>query len=215
MKADTVLCLIMCLTAAAGRAADKTVEQAPDPRQKTLEAVHAKFERLFASTPGNGLSRVALIREHVPLRMPLFSFSFGTERWKIESLEFVGLLAAEPVVYMADAELNERIRAQLQLKAAAHDARPATQFETRAIASLPKDAVVADIKETEIRMVGALHATKNCMTCHAQREEVVSTHGRAERVLVPVKEGDVLGAFSYRISKGPDADERKVGTAGK
>jgi hypothetical protein len=204
-----MLACIVILSAFAIRGAEKTAEALPDPRQKTLETINAKFEKLFAKTPGNGLSRVEVIHTHQPFGMPLFNFSFGTERWKIESLDFIGLLSYVPAVYSNGNAANEKTRRLLTPGNDYPNARTATDFEYRAIADLQKAAVFTEIGEREIRMVGALHATKNCLSCHTEREDAVRRNGRVELVKVPVKEGDVLGAFSYRISRGADADEKR------
>lgn len=185
-------------------------ESAPDPREKTLEAVHTKLEHQFASTPGNGISRIAEIRVHQPRNLPLFTFSFGTERWKIDNFEFIGMFTPTPKVYAAGESKLEKYRALLKTKNNDYDTRPADLFETRSLPLLQKDAVVAEISDREIRMVGALHATKGCLACHANREELRRTGEKLSVVSVPVKEGDVLGAFSYRISRGADVDDVKA-----
>jgi hypothetical protein len=64
--------------------------------------------------------------------------------------------------------------------------RPLDQFEQQGLASLQTgDDLFTVVDDGEIRMLGSLRAIKICLGCHA------------------VQRGDVLGAFSYRISRSP------------
>lgn len=60
--------------------------------------------------------------------------------------------------------------------------RPLSEFEADALAKLRKgEDLVTDAAEREVRMVGSLRATKQCLQCH------------------DVKRGDLLGCFSYDL----------------
>jgi hypothetical protein len=66
------------------------------------------------------------------------------------------------------------------------ETRPLTKFETRALKSLREgDDLVTEATTEQIRMLGSLRASKQCLACHE------------------VKRGELLGAFSYKLARSP------------
>lgn len=103
----------------------------------------------------------------------------GVERWRVRSLELVGLLLHdEPAVYVSD-ELPsmDRLRGAMT--------RPLDRFEGPALGALRRgdDLFVARDGEA-VRMLGAVRSGRQCVACHG-----------GER-------GALLGAFSYVL--GPE-----------
>jgi hypothetical protein len=64
--------------------------------------------------------------------------------------------------------------------------RPLNHFETVGLAELRsgEDLFVHEV-ESRLRVLGAIRATKQCLTCHGGRQ------------------GDLLGAFSYVLARQP------------
>lgn len=96
--------------------------------------------------------------------------------WKIASLELVGLLQhPEPVVYV-----SSKLPKMDELKAA--PTRQLDPFETAALKALREGADLhMNEGASDVRFLGAIRATKQCITCHG-----------GER-------GALLGAFTYRL----------------
>jgi hypothetical protein len=97
-------------------------------------------------------------------------------RWKVQTLDLVGLLRHdEPVVYVSD-----HLPSMDELRGAA--TRPVDKFETLGLIALRhgEDLFVSRDGES-LRMLGAISSTKQCVACHG-----------GER-------GDLLGAFSYTL----------------
>jgi hypothetical protein len=179
---------------------------APDAElQRTLTKVHAQLEKEFGSTPGNGLSRVIRMRRH---GMPNFQksidgverilvFAFGDQLWQIKDFELVGMMESAPVVFItpisSTGNKSEIVFAALQAKK-----REPDDFEKHAISSLADaqqlEKLVANVSGDEIRMVGPLHATADCLSCHTERTD---ENGKS----VKLKQGDVLGALTYHIKR--------------
>ena len=90
------------------------------------------------------------------------------ESWKVERLELVSLLLHDvPVVYVSD-KLPAMYGARKQ--------------PTRHLDALREGReLYVEQAETEIRMLGAVRASKPCLACHEANE------------------ADLLGAFSYRL----------------
>jgi hypothetical protein len=79
----------------------------------------------------------------------------------------------------------------------AHQAKPreADRFESDALEKVrTSGTLITDIGSDEIRMVGAVHATSDCLKCHSER---VNGRGKYEKI----EAGDVLGAFTYRLTR--------------
>lgn len=162
----------------------------PDRNFESLAIAHAAYTEDFAKKPGFGSSRIIFLpgQDYVTLAGKTYRFS---------TPELVGL-ENEPVVYrrtggmqnitvaiMSKAELRSRLTR-----------RALTSVESNAVVQLRagKDLVThkeqvpiyAFDKEVGhamgIRAIGALRAEQNCAHCHG------------------VKEGTLLGAFSYALT---------------
>jgi hypothetical protein len=98
--------------------------------------------------------------------------------WRVRSLELVSLLKhRKPKVYVSDALPN-----MLELQNA--KTRELDDFEKSALEQLYAGEFLASSEATDnLRVLGAVRAGQTCTECHA------------------VKPGQLLGAFSYRITK--------------
>jgi hypothetical protein len=119
-------------------------------------------------------------------RVPAQQAAKQKERWEVRRLELVSLLKyEEPAVYVS--EYLPRMDA-LQ-KAVT---RPLTSFEEKALKELRKgEDLVAEATAAQIRMMGSLRASKQCLACH------------------DVKRGELLGAFSYKLGRSSVKGGRK------
>jgi hypothetical protein len=102
------------------------------------------------------------------------------ERWVMRRLELVSLLKLRgPAVYISD-----ELPRMEYLKGVPR--RGLDAFETEALKRLRDgEDVVADATNNQIRMLGSLRASKQCLECHRGRH------------------GDLLGAFSYEFLRDP------------
>jgi hypothetical protein len=102
------------------------------------------------------------------------------ERWLMRRLQLVSLLKYEkPKVYESD-----HLPRMDELQDA--PTRDLGDFETRALKALERgEDIVTEANTNQIRMLGSLRATKQCLSCHS------------------VKRGDLLGAFSYELQRDP------------
>jgi hypothetical protein len=102
------------------------------------------------------------------------------EQWLVRKLELVSLLKhANPLVYESD-ELPRMDKID-KVKT-----RGLLDFETKALESLRKgEDLVTEATTNTIRMVGAIRASKQCLSCHS-----------CER-------GALLGAFTYQLQRDP------------
>jgi hypothetical protein len=98
--------------------------------------------------------------------------------WKLQTLDLVGLLLHdEPIAYV-----SENLPRMEELRAA--PIRDLDDFETAGLLALQRgeDLFVRE-RGQERRMLGAIRAVRQCLTCHE------------------VQRGDLLGAFSYRMTE--------------
>ena len=103
------------------------------------------------------------------------------ESWKLERLELVSLLLHEvPAVYVSD-----RLPAMNEPRK--QPTRHLDPFETLGLYALREGReLYVEQTQSEIRMLGAVRATQQCLACHEAQE------------------ADLLGAFSYRLrTSGP------------
>jgi hypothetical protein len=98
--------------------------------------------------------------------------------WKLNRLDLVGILKFDdPVVYQ-----TPHFPSMEEARTAA--TRPLDPFETESLAALLRgEDLVARESAQQLRLLGSLRATKQCLSCH---------HGQR---------GDLLGAFSYQLSR--------------
>jgi hypothetical protein len=99
-------------------------------------------------------------------------------QWQVTRLELVSLLRhADPMVYVSKELPNMQ-------KLAGVSTRSLTSFEAEALPQLHRDEDVVISKDlNQIKMLGSLRAGENCLQCHS------------------VRRGELLGAFSYEISR--------------
>jgi hypothetical protein len=109
-----------------------------------------------------------------------FSTNVDTgKQWRLHGLDLVGLLIhPKPVAYV-----SENLPRMDELRAA--PTRELSAFESTGLKTL-RDGEELYVRETpdgSVRMLGALRALKQCINCHG------------------CARGDLLGAFSYELSK--------------
>lgn len=104
----------------------------------------------------------------------------GPERWHLNRMELVGLLASDEFrVYV-----SEHLPDMDQLQAVA--TRKLDEFELAGLARLMKgEELATGITPNRIRMLGALRANNGCVQCHS------------------VEPGTLLGALSYELLRTP------------
>jgi hypothetical protein len=102
------------------------------------------------------------------------------ERWQVRRIELVSLLKHdEPVAYV-----TRHLPRMDELRKA--PTRPLEGFEEEALKALRQGETLAtDATVNRIQMLGAVRATKQCLTCHQ------------------VERGALLGAFSYELWRSP------------
>jgi hypothetical protein len=102
------------------------------------------------------------------------------ERWLVRRIELVSLLKHdEPVAYV-----TKHLPRMDELRKA--PTRPLEGFEENALKALRRGETLAtDATVNRIQMLGAVRATKQCLTCH------------------DVERGALLGAFSYELWRSP------------
>jgi hypothetical protein len=118
-----------------------------------------------------GRRQVAGFQAHQFSRMP-----DPTKRWAVAAIDLVGLLRhAEPVAYV-----SAHLPRMDELREA--PTRPLDAFEVSGLAALHRgEDLTAGRTGDQVRMLGAVRSTKQCVGCHG-----------GER-------GDLLGAFSYTL----------------
>ncbi len=108
--------------------------------------------------------------------------------WQLVSLQLVSLLKHDqPMAYVSATLPNMQTLGEAPV-------RPLDPFETAALDSLrQREELVVESTTNRIRMLGALRAGKACLACHS------------------VRQGSLLGAFSYRLDReAPRLEPRKV-----
>ena len=173
-------CGIAVWGAAAGAVAQDPFKTAiPAPRWESCEELHDTYLKRFQSADGFGLSRM--------MRPPMLDRSgvldTGRDQYALERIELIGLLQhPQPVVYTPSFHTSRPDPAQ--------KSRALTPFEARALAGLRagRDLAVEADRNSGVmtNCVGAVRATATCLRCHED-----------------AKAGDLLGAFSYALSRSP------------
>ncbi|HEX5270271.1 MAG TPA: hypothetical protein VFW33_07290 [Gemmataceae bacterium] len=119
-------------------------------------------------------------REHVAGFRPhqFLLFPVAPRPWRVGRLELVSLLKFDdPAVYVSD-----NLPALNELRDAAAT-RPLDPFESEALAGLRRgEDLMVQERPDRMRMLGSVRAVRQCLRCH---------HG---------ERGDLLGAFSYRLT---------------
>jgi hypothetical protein len=156
---------------------------APPPKPAQLNNFHwlSAGDFLDAGRIGyvESRDRAAGFQPHAFSSIPEFEHP-QDQTWRVAELALVSLLKhAEPRVYE-----TENLPNMQELSSATVPTRPLDEFEARALTELrtERDIVIDDQSALgEIRMLGSLRAGTSCIECHQ------------------VREGELLGAFSYRL----------------
>ncbi len=206
------------LSSAGAGAVETQVEEAPAPALQ-IEAYPVQASGTEAASPGDlrllhqaydqafkdvadsfGESRVIQLRAHGPERIVGMARhrSSSLPKVSLEGLELVTLLDGSEHAYV-DPNLEEQGPVRFTLTpeqvpegAKVTRARAPDDFERDALARLRAGESVV-ISPDGTRMLGAIRATERCSSCHV------------------VETGDLLGAFSYSLSKretAPSAPEQ-------
>jgi hypothetical protein len=156
---------------------------APPPSQRDgeMRSLHQESMVDFVNLAGFGYIKdrqhVAGFQEHQISQVPV-----PRDRWTLQTLDLVGLAVHEkPLVYVSD-----HLPRMDELRTA--PTRTLDEFEAAGLPTLERgeDLYVRD-RGSERRMLGAIRSTRQCLACHG-----------GER-------GDLLGAFSYRLTRGVTA----------
>jgi len=172
------------------------------PSLAQITDYHQAGETAFLSIPSMGhfksKDEVAGFAAHAFMGMPKPHqyerrpvYNPHTEQWAVNRLELVSLLKHdEPAVYLSD---------QLPQMDELADAKTRTlhRFENAALKQLRSgEDVVVRSTLNQIKMLGSLRASKQCMQCHS------------------VKYGELLGAFSYILVRDPQIDPKRASAKG-
>ncbi len=115
-------------------------------------------------------------------------------KWSLNRIELVSLLKFEkPRVYVLD-----HLPRMDQLSSDTAPTRELNEFEASALKKLrSQEDLVVQSEGDEYQMLGSLRAAKQCLDCHN------------------VQRGELLGAFSYRLTLAKDDSEREGELAAK
>ena len=156
---------------------DSTGDAVPDAKLLDFFGLHAGSIGSFVNSKGFGYLKS---RREVAGFVP---HAFESEPkpdkpYVLERLELVGLVRnPEPAVYV-----SEFLPRMTELEAIA--TRPADGFEAAALKKLVAgEDLVANAVGSQVRLLGAIRNMAACVECHGGRR------------------GDLLGAFSYRLSE--------------
>lgn len=161
----------------------------PSGATGAIENVHELSRDDFLHPEGYGAvisprNQIAGFIEHAFHRHPLRTVN--PPKWSLERIELVSLLKFdEPRVYVLD-----HLPRMDQLTSDTIPTRELDDFENSALAKLrtDEDTVVTNTG-ADYRMLGSLRAAKQCLECHN------------------VQRGELLGAFSYRLTLTEDPNE--------
>jgi hypothetical protein len=129
---------------------------------------------------------------HAGSPQPVPGEGAATERWHLNRVELVGLLASDEFrVYV-----SEHLPAMDELKDV-----PTRRLDDFELAALPRllqgETTHTSATPNRIRMLGALRASAQCLECHS------------------VREGDLLGALSYELVRTPKVEVSEVTDKGE
>ena len=146
------------------------------------EEMHEYYIRRFESSEGFGLSRMP----QPPMLDRTGVLQVAGKRYSVDRLELVGLQTGpEPVVYVPR-------RHNLPFNRADFQSRQLSSFEQKALDRLRMGRTIelspGTVPDT-IEVMGALRGDGTCLKCHKN-----------------VKEGELLGAFTYRMRRITDRD---------
>jgi hypothetical protein len=145
-----------------------------DIGKASLARLHTERVEKFVAEDGFGMRRVITMKAPTPIVLPVDKKG---NVYDVKSLDLVSLKKdADPIVFVSAA--SRHVKKQKDAVKRAPD-----EFETAAFKKLADEEVVWMTSGEEIRMVGALRATEDCMSCH-----------KAEN-------GQIIGAFSYTLAR--------------
>jgi hypothetical protein len=148
---------------------------AVEMNKKSLERLHKDRVDVFVAEDGFGMRRIVTMPKARAIVLPTDSTG---QKYRIESMDLIGLIPdSQPAVYLASA--NRHRPRPKDVKKRALD-----EFETEAVANFDKRELMWKMSDKNVRMVGVLRATQDCMSCHK------------------TKEGEILGAFTYVLVPG-------------
>ncbi len=149
------------------------LRSADEPERETHLANVLHFVNLLDFGYVRDRQQVAGFRAHAFHKKPT-----APKEWRIERLELVGILKHdEPVVYVTP-------NFPRMQEVGDHPTRPLDAFEKESLTALTegKDLIVQE-DAARLRMFGSIRAVKQCINCHS------------------VERGELLGAFSYQMSR--------------
>ena len=153
--------------------------------KQSLERLHTDRVEKFVEQVAFGVRRVLMMPKIETKKLPVDSTG---KTYVIDRMDLIGLLPGkEPIVRLATG-INHALREEKKVVST----RALDEFEAQAVADLNKRGLVWKLSESDVRMVGALRASQDCLSCHKG------------------KEGDILGAFSYRMVPGKEQTEEQV-----
>ncbi|TWT46959.1 hypothetical protein KOR42_43030 [Thalassoglobus neptunius] len=155
-----------------------------DPRMKIHETSESEFLRPNTFGYVQDHEHVAGFQSHAFARVPVVDEETPElAEWRLERIELVGLLRNdEPVVYLSESLPNLE-------ELDTFETRPVDGWEADALSQLvdSTDLVVRE-QPQEIRMIGSLRASNNCLMCH------------------DVRRGQVLGALAYTLTRSAESE---------
>lgn len=157
----------------------KTANDAEGGFATSARSLHRASYLDFVNSQGFGYildrDHVAGFQPHQFREMPKLPAYDEKQRWAVEALDLVSLLKhSKPAAYVSDhlPRMDELRHAPV---------RPLDAFETIALEGLQGADIKISSAPEEIRMLGAIRATEQCLRCHN------------------VDKDELLGAFSYRL----------------
>lgn len=161
-----------------------------------IQSAHEVSRRDFLDPEGFGYvqtprTAVAGFIEHAFHQNPLAG-NKQLSKWRLQRLELVSLLKFEtPRVYVLD-----HLPRMDQLNSNDIPTRELDEFESDSLAKLRTSAdVIVSHEGNDYRMLGSLRAAKQCLECHN------------------VQRGELLGAFTYRLTLAEEASENEEPSA--
>ena len=145
--------------------------------------MHSYFHDRFLRADGNGGARAASDLMALDGAMSVAPSDATEQRSTLETVELIGVAKhSAPVAFAKSAALASD--GHHRDSSRRPQTRALTPFETRSLASLREGhEVVTETRGSNRLVVGAIRARTNCLGCHAG-----------------YKEGDVLGALTYRLT---------------
>jgi hypothetical protein len=166
-----------------GNPAAKALRNPADERWASEFEMHGYFFDQFMESPGNGFSRMGMrpmmiwptMRLTIECESKDKAMSIAQGQYKLDSLELIGVAKhPSPVAFVTSNHGSY-----------ARQTRTLTAFEQEALIQLRGGKTLISRMEdsTHAAVIGTVQAREECLYCHGD-----------------YKAGDLLGAFSYRLS---------------